>query len=126
MFPDPYNAGAFLDGPQTWNAYSYVANNPLNAIDPNGLDCVYLNEAGDKVQEVKSGDFRSETDNGYYVNGTSGRSDEDEVYTGNLLRVYTKSHFLDHLSRDTGGHFEPVNVVFSRVEKIESNLTSSP
>jgi RHS repeat-associated protein len=41
MSPDPYNAGAFLDGPQTWNAYSYVVNNPLNAIDPNGLDCVY-------------------------------------------------------------------------------------
>jgi RHS repeat-associated protein len=70
MSPDPYNAGAFLDGPQTWNAYSYVVNNPLNAIDPNGLDCVYLNEGGDKVQEVKSGDCRSETDNGYYVNGT--------------------------------------------------------
>jgi hypothetical protein len=38
----------------------------------------------------------------------SGGSDEDEVYTGNLLRVYSKSHFLDHLSRDTGGHFEPI------------------
>jgi len=38
----------------------------------------------------------------------SGGSDEDEVYTGNLLRVYTKSHFLDHLSRDTGGHIEPI------------------
>jgi hypothetical protein len=38
----------------------------------------------------------------------SGGSDQDEVYTGNLLRVYTESHFLDHLSRDTGGHFEPI------------------
>ena len=38
----------------------------------------------------------------------SGRSDEDEVYTGKLFRVYTKSHFLDHLARDTGGHFEPI------------------
>jgi hypothetical protein len=38
----------------------------------------------------------------------SGGSDEDEVYTGKLFRVYTKSHFLDHLSRDTGGHFEPI------------------
>jgi hypothetical protein len=39
--------------------------------------------------------------------GSAG-SDDDEVCTGNLLRVYTKSHFLDHLSRDTGGHFEPI------------------
>jgi RHS repeat-associated protein len=45
MSPDPYNAGAFLDGPQTWNAYSYVLNNPLNAVDPNGLDCVYTGDA---------------------------------------------------------------------------------
>ncbi len=38
----------------------------------------------------------------------SGGSDEDEVYTGKLFRVYTQSHFLDHLSRDTGGHIEPI------------------
>src|SRR5271157_613744 len=33
--------------------------------------------------------------------GWGGR-DDDETYTGKLLRVYTKSHFLDHLARDTG------------------------
>lgn len=38
----------------------------------------------------------------------SGGSYEDEVYTGKLFRVYTKSHFLDYLSRDTGAHFEPI------------------
>lgn len=31
---------------------------------------------------------------------------EDEAYTGKLLRHYTKSHFLEHLARDTGGHFK--------------------
>jgi hypothetical protein len=30
--------------------------------------------------------------------------DGDEIYTGKLFRVYSKSHFLDHLARDTGGH----------------------
>jgi hypothetical protein len=34
--------------------------------------------------------------------------DSDEIYTGKLVRVYTKSHFLEHLGRDTGGHVEPV------------------
>jgi hypothetical protein len=29
---------------------------------------------------------------------------EDEMFTGKLFRVYTKSHFLEHLARDTGGH----------------------
>ena len=31
-----------------------------------------------------------------------------EVFSGNLLRLYSKSHFRDHLSRDTGGHLEPI------------------
>jgi hypothetical protein len=29
---------------------------------------------------------------------------DDEKFSGKLLRAYTKSHFLDHLARDTGGH----------------------
>ena len=35
--------------------------------------------------------------------GSSGNCD-DETFSGRLFRVYTKSHFLDHLARDTGGH----------------------
>jgi hypothetical protein len=32
---------------------------------------------------------------------------EDEVYTGRLLRTYSKSNFLAFIARDTGAHFEP-------------------
>jgi hypothetical protein len=39
--------------------------------------------------------------------GSAGSYD-DEVYTGRALRVYTKSHFLDYLSRDSGGHPKPI------------------
>jgi hypothetical protein len=39
--------------------------------------------------------------------GSCGK-DDDENFTGNLFRVYTKSHFLEHLARDTGAHSEPV------------------
>ena len=38
----------------------------------------------------------------------SGGNYGDEVYSGELFRIYTKSHFLEHLSRDTGGHFESI------------------
>ena len=37
LSPDPGNAGADPFNPQSWNAYAYVLNNPLNAIDPFGL-----------------------------------------------------------------------------------------
>jgi len=33
---------------------------------------------------------------------------ENEIYTGECFRVYTKSHFLDHLARDTGAHTKPI------------------
>jgi hypothetical protein len=36
LSPDPRNAEASLTNPQSWNAYSYVGNNPLAAVDPSG------------------------------------------------------------------------------------------
>lgn len=39
--------------------------------------------------------------------GSCGRYD-DEVFTGSVFRVYTKSHFLGYLARDTGGHTAPL------------------
>ncbi len=39
--------------------------------------------------------------------GSCGQYD-DEVFTGNLFRIYTKSHFLEHLVRDTGGHAQEI------------------
>ena len=38
--------------------------------------------------------------------GSCGSCDHEE-FTGGLFRVYSKSHFLVHLSRDSGGHLEP-------------------
>jgi RHS repeat-associated protein len=38
LVPDPAGLAAVdLINPQTWNRYAYVANNPLNTIDPSGL-----------------------------------------------------------------------------------------
>jgi hypothetical protein len=31
---------------------------------------------------------------------------EDEIFKGRFFRVYEKSHFLDHIAHDTGGHFK--------------------
>jgi RHS repeat-associated protein len=67
MSPDPSNFGADPTIPQSWNAYAYVLNNPTNAIDPYGLDCVYANADGSA--SVKSGDCKSENDEGIFVDG---------------------------------------------------------
>jgi|ERR1700728_1789533 len=32
---------------------------------------------------------------------------KDEIFSGRFFRIYEKSHLLDHISRDTGGHFKP-------------------
>jgi hypothetical protein len=39
--------------------------------------------------------------------GSCGRY-EDEVYEGKRLRIYSKSHFLEHLAHDTGAHSKPL------------------
>jgi len=39
--PDPMNAGANPADPQTWNAYAYVRNDPLNATEQSPLKTFY-------------------------------------------------------------------------------------
>jgi RHS repeat-associated protein len=65
--PDPENAGASADAPQSWNGYTYVLNNPISATDPDGLDCLYIQDNGD--WNITRGDCDSKTDNGIFVDG---------------------------------------------------------
>ncbi|MGD0892980.1 MAG: RHS repeat-associated core domain-containing protein [Terracidiphilus sp.] len=52
LSPDPSGLLAqHPEDPQSWNLYAYARNNPLILIDPNGLDCVYVN-SGDKTSSV--------------------------------------------------------------------------
>ncbi len=38
LMPDPYLGSANPGNPQTWNRYTYVNNDPINKIDPSGLN----------------------------------------------------------------------------------------
>lgn len=41
---DPGNFVAHIANPQSWNASAYVLGNPLNRIDPSGMDCVSVDK----------------------------------------------------------------------------------
>ena len=70
MSPDD-GSGVYADqgNPQSWNLYGYVQNNPLKNVDPDGHDCIYLN-SDNSYNHTVSGDCTSDTDSGYYVDGT--------------------------------------------------------
>src|SRR5258708_8313477 len=53
---DPHNEGAQPTEPQSWNSYSYVANNPLRHIDPDGRD-YHVCAFGGECQDISDRDF---------------------------------------------------------------------
>jgi RHS repeat-associated protein len=75
MSPDPsglYFANPF--NPQSLNLYSYGLNNPLVNIDPNGLDCIHINNDTGAYEGFESGDCDNSTtekaNSGQYIDGT--------------------------------------------------------
>ncbi|HEY0760236.1 MAG TPA: RHS repeat-associated core domain-containing protein [Acidisarcina sp.] len=72
MLPDPRgNSVADFANPQSWNMYSYVLNNPLKYVDPFGLDCAYLNDAGNGIESSDRSSSIGECGKtgGYWVSG---------------------------------------------------------
>src|SRR5690242_6243104 len=70
---DQDNASIDLRNPQSFNRYSYVLNNPLNSVDPTGLDCVYFNNQGNDVESIDHNSNSKECgeNGGDWVNGTT-------------------------------------------------------
>ena len=74
LSPDPSMGSVALRNPQTWNRYAYALNNPLNAVDPDGLDCVYIDNDSGQMAGFNRGDCDNSTtasaNSGYYFDGT--------------------------------------------------------
>ena len=108
MSPDPgWFSAADSTDPQSWNLYSYARNNPLMNIDPDGYDCVYLNNSGTDVDRDKNGnvtgiDTHSNSgecskNGGYWVDGAF---DHGTVYT-NSNDVWLTGHTTDKSGDET-------------------------
>jgi hypothetical protein len=54
---DPKSGSAKAERPQTWNRYAYAGNNPVNSIDPRGLnqDECQIPTTGDLIPDCLSG-----------------------------------------------------------------------
>ena len=73
MSPDPVGiASAALGSPQSLHRYAYVLNNPLIGIDPFGLECVFLNGAGNLVEDVEATSEDDSNNNSTACTGNGG------------------------------------------------------
>ncbi len=101
MTPDP--AGTKVvdpTNPQSWNRYVYVMDNPVSLVDPQGLYCAYLNDAGDGVEEIDDdGDTSGCQDNGgYWIQGSYGG--------GSMLSIDSENGTVAGIGYDSQGNAE--------------------
>ena len=114
MSPDEPFVDQSPGDPQSWNLYSYVRNNPLSNVDPDGQDCVTNN--GDGTATINSGDCSGkDSNNEYYYNcdgclmGTTSANLTSDgglaLYNANSNTISTISGY-GYTAGSTGG-FDP-------------------
>jgi len=119
LSPDPgWFISAHPENPQSWNQYSYVLNNPLSFTDPTGLDCVYLNDAGNGIEEVDADVDTSQRQcsktGGSYVPGqltgyATDSSDPDNTITKLQYSPYTSNADFTGPQPSVAGSYMNVN-----------------
>ena len=128
--PDPLLASGRTTRPQSWNRYTYVLNNPLKFVDPNGLETVYLNNGFGPGGDIKGGKPISIDAHGW--------TDERKPRTITIGDIKItipdfsnfKPNFYPVLSGDKGGnptqHPDQKLVVVESEDSAELTITTRP
>ena len=153
--PDPYNGSMNLGDPQSFNRYSYVANQPTNYVDPSGLDLepgcyvyisgtIYPDGRVDIEHEIRfciGGNYTSGPQTGgtygsVFVggSGTSENSDDcdsilDKARNDSIDLIYDRyginGRFLELDSKRSGTISKPVDGLVERVHSDNFNLLNN-
>jgi len=99
LTPDPSGMAAVdPTNPQSWNQYAYVLNNPVSAVDPLGLFCVYVDDDGN-ITGTRPDDCDNVNDNGYYADVTGVDPNSVTVNADGSIGYY----YSDPNNPDNGG-----------------------
>jgi RHS repeat-associated protein len=97
MSPDPENLSAILnqDDPQSWNAYAYVRNNPLNLTDEDGENYTVCDANGQNCADLTDKQYdQFRQDNPNLQVTPSG-----DIYSGNT-KLGSESYYNEHALDD--------------------------
>lgn len=99
--PDPENAGADSEDPQSWNGYGYARSSPLVYSDPDGREYLVCDPDGGNCRTVSDNDFWAErkafekTGNVYTGNRDFFESGQIKNADGDVVASYVQTSIDD-------------------------------
>jgi RHS repeat-associated protein len=85
--PDPYEKSAHIKNPGSWNRYAFVSNDPINRVDPHGLN----DGNGGNGNDDNTENFTIDTSEGTVTVTSSSNvtENDDGTFSGTVTTTYT-------------------------------------
>lgn len=119
--PDPYKGSMSLSNPQSFNRYSYTNNDPVNFVDPSGLNSA---SSGTSYSWSCWGTWRSEADGSNFQitsmfcqtwsNGSANGGGQVGNNTGPKVNKFNREQFDKCINKLFGGRIKDLKFDFKR------------